>query len=160
MNANGGEQEGDGGEDGERAYLYGARFRFGLDYLAEHADVADGLLRVGGRDDAAKGGEQRAGWCVGAQDEILRGVPDDAAIGDLLVGEVDLRFADALRAAPADVAHYADDGAVKEGELEVPAEGVVARPVALRERFTDYGGEGSLAGVCFAQIAAQAPDNA
>ena len=97
VNADGGEQEGDGGEGGERAHLYGARFGFGFDDIAEHAHVGDGQLGIGGGDDAAQRGNDGSGRGGSAQNEVLGHVPDDVAIGDLLIRDVDLRLAFAFR---------------------------------------------------------------
>ena len=133
MNADGGQQEGDQGEGGQRADLYGARFGFGFHHIAEHAHVADGQLGIGGGDDAAQCGHQGRRRRGGAQDEILGNVPDDVAVGDLPIGNVDLRFALALQAARADFTGHADDGAVGQGEFEVTAERILAGPVAPRE---------------------------
>ena len=130
-----------------RADLYGARFGLGLHYFAEHPHVGDGQLGIGGGDDPAQGGNDGARRGGSAQDEVLGDVPDDVAVGHLPVRDVDLRFAFALRAAGADVADHADDGAIGEGEFEVAAERIFARPVAACEGSADDGGEGRLAGV-------------
>ena len=111
MYADGGEQEGDGGEGGERVHLQASGFGFGGDYVAQHTHVGDRQLGIGAGDDAAQGGNEGRGWYGSAQDEIFRQVVNDVAIVDLAIGNVDLRFAFTLQAASADVADHADDGA-------------------------------------------------
>ena len=93
----------------------------------------DGQLGIGGSDDAAQRGNDGSRRGGSAQNEVLGYVPDDVAVGDLLIRDVDLGLAFAFRSAGADVADHADDGAVGQGEFEVTPERIFARPVAPGE---------------------------
>ena len=161
VNADGSEQECDQGEGGERAHLHGARFGFGFDDIAEHTHVGDRQVGVGAGDDAGarqaqsppRGVEMRRTRSFGTYQMML-------SSGTWLVGDVDLRFAFSFRAAGADFAHHAHDGAVGQGEFEVTPQRIFARPVAAREGLADHGGERRFASIGFADIAAQAQRNA
>ena len=54
---------------------------------------------------------------------------DEPSVGDLLIGQIDLRLARALQTADADIADDADDSAGLEGEEEPPSDGIESRPV-------------------------------
>ena len=68
-----------------------------------------------------------------ADDQVLRRIPPEPAVPHLPVRQVDLRLAVALEPAHANVADDADDRAIVSGEVELPAEGVLAGPVPLHE---------------------------
>jgi hypothetical protein len=67
----------------------------------------------------------------------LGAIGDHAAVGHLLVGNVDLRLARALQAAHRARPHDADDRAVEEREAEAAAERILPGQCSAGERVAD-----------------------
>ena len=83
-------------------------------------------------DDAAQGAGERRGISCRANHQILRRVPGRNIIG-LLPRDIYLRLAGSFQAAHADFADYADNDAVVIADVDMTAEWIFPRPVALDE---------------------------
>ena len=73
----------------------------------------------------------------------------------MLVGEISLGFARSLKPADPDIAHYTHYHPVVKGELEVPAQRILVRPIAACEGLADHRDELPIDRVGLADVPAQ-----
>ena len=170
VDADGGEDERGGSEDGEQEHVE-VLARGGLDDDFGHGtDAGDGEAAAGLAELIGDGGNVLVGIAVGADQPdhgANVGVEGGHAVGDLRAGDDHERAGIVIEAAVADVADDADDlagglcelGADAFADEELLANGIAFGPVFFRHGLVDENDAGGGTGVLLGEVAAAQDGN-
>lgn len=132
MNADTAEDQRDTSKGGEDSQVRDARHRVVLDELLQRLNSRKWHVCVSPADYRSHHGHERQRIGAGSDDEILRCVPLESAIGHLLIRDIDLRFTHAREPAHLHISDDSDDFTIGAGEMKTPPDWILTGKEPLR----------------------------